>query len=96
MKARIWNFNGWTGDTDPEKLKTYYDGKLRESGFKILDIAEHFFTPFGYTCLFLLGESHFAIHTFPEEEKSYIEISSCNEKYFNRFVEMIKNDDKIL
>ncbi len=36
--------------------------------------------------LWLLAESHFAIHTFPEENKMYIEISSCVKKYFDNFL----------
>ena len=41
--------------------------------------------PEGYTALWLLGESHFAIHTFPEEQKTYIELSSCNLEYYEFF-----------
>ena len=50
---------------------------LTESGFTILNFVEHAFQPQGYTCLWLLGESHAAMHTFPEENKTYIELSSC-------------------
>ena len=34
-------------------------------------------------------ESHFAIHTFPEENKTYIELSSCNEEKQIYFVNNI-------
>ena len=44
------------------------------------------FYPYGYTKLYLLSESHFAIHTFPEEKLAYYELSSCNKKYYDRFV----------
>ena len=53
---------------------------------------EHYFTPYGYTALFLLAESHFALHTFPEENKTYIELSSCVKKgFYYRFVDDIKD-----
>ena len=84
MKAKIWNKAGWIKETDPIKLKNTYNDLLLLSGFNILNFQEHYFRP-GYTGLWLLGESHFAIHTFPEEKKSYIELSSCNEKYYNYF-----------
>ena len=63
---------------------------LLNSGFKILQSIEHHFDPYGYTALFLLAESHLAIHTFPEENKSYIELSSCNENYFTVFKSRIE------
>ena len=90
MLAKIWNYNAWIGCTDPEMLKSYFDNALRASGFTILSELEHYFTPQGYTKLYLLCESHFAIHTFPEEEKTYIELSSCNEDMFKRCVEYMK------
>ena len=86
MKAKIWNKNGWIGDVDPTKLKNTFSDLLSLSGFEILNFQEYFFEPIGWTGLWLLSESHFAIHTFPEENKSYIEISSCNQKYYDYFV----------
>jgi S-adenosylmethionine decarboxylase len=44
--------------------------------------------------LFLLSESHFAIHTFPEEGQSYIELSSCVFEPFLKFVSNIKTGIK--
>ena len=46
----------------------------------------------GYSALWLLAESHFAVHTFPEERKSYIELSSCVEDKFYKFIDMVKNE----
>jgi S-adenosylmethionine/arginine decarboxylase-like enzyme len=85
MKAKIWNKNGWLNETDPTKLKNNFSELLGLSGFEILNFVEHYFEPQGYTALWLLGESHLAIHTFPEEQKSYIELSSCNEDYYMYF-----------
>ena len=90
MIAKMWNKSGWVLDTDPSKLKNKYAELLVISGFDILNFQEHYFEPIGYTALWLLGESHFAIHTFPEEEKSYIELSSCNEEYFNFFISQLE------
>jgi S-adenosylmethionine/arginine decarboxylase-like enzyme len=63
---------------------------LLSSNFKVLKRVSHNFSPYGFTALFLLSESHLAIHTFPEENKTYIELSSCVEKQFNNFVDNIK------
>lgn len=71
-------------------IRERFDALLRESGFNILAISDYHFEPFGYTALWLLSESHFAVHTFPEEGKAYIEISSCNLAFYERFIELIK------
>ena len=86
MKSKIWNQHGWINEIDPAKLKNTFSELLGLSGFDILNFQEYYFDPIGWTGLWLLGESHLAIHTFPEDSKSYIELSSCNEEYFNFFV----------
>ena len=86
MEAKIYNLSGWIKETNPNKLKNNYSDLLGLSGFEILNFQEHYFEPHGYTALWLLGESHLAIHTFPEEQKSYVELSSCNEDYYLYFV----------
>lgn len=88
MKAKIWNLNDWIAECDPQALTSTFDKMLREAGFTILNEVEYYFTPQGYTKLYLLCESHFAIHTFPEESKTYIELSSCNKAMQKKFVEL--------
>lgn len=90
MLAKIWNFNGWITETDPEALSMVFGTILRKAGFTILGELTHLFQPQGYTNLYLLCESHFAVHTFPEEGKTYIELSSCNATMYNKAVEYIK------
>lgn len=77
MKAQMYNISFWTKETDPCKLKNEYTALLADSGFGVLNVCEHYFKPYGYTALFLLSESHLAIHTFPEQNQSYIELTSC-------------------
>jgi S-adenosylmethionine/arginine decarboxylase-like enzyme len=86
MKAQMYNYCNWIEETNPIKLKNKYKKLLIKSGFNILNEVEYYFSPMGYTILYLLSESHFAIHTFPEENQSYIELSSCVKKQFDSFV----------
>ena len=86
MKAQMFNWRGWVAETDARKLKEHYFNALLESGFKVIGEVEHYFEPQGYTVLFLLAESHFAIHTFPECQRTYLELSSCVERQFRKFV----------
>ena len=53
---------------------------------------DYHFTPYGFTALYLLSESHLAIHTFPEENKSYIELSSCIDNPFYKFKDLLNKD----
>lgn len=82
----MFNWHGWCKDTEPAALRIFYENALRESGFRIIAIKEHHFTPYGYTALYLLGESHFAVHTFPECQATYLELSSCMQQQFAHFV----------
>lgn len=85
MQAKIYNFADWIAETQPEILTPLFDEMIALSGFTVLDTIEHHFEPQGFTKLYLLAESHFAIHTFPEEGKTYIELSSCNFPMYLRF-----------
>lgn len=86
MEAKIWNLKEWIKETDPAQLCAIFDAMIAEAGFTVLDTLEYHFTPQGYTKLYLLCESHFAIHTFPEHNKTYIELSSCNKSMQTRFI----------
>lgn len=89
MQAKIWNVNGWIKETDPQVLATFFDAAIADARFGVLETVEHHFTPQGYTKLYLLCESHFALHTFPEAGKTYFELSSCNEAKYNAFLRII-------
>ena len=89
MKAKMYNYNNWIKETDPIILKNIFDEILTKCNFNILKYVDYHFKPFGFTSLYLLSESHFAIHTFPEEGKSYIELSSCIKEPFDKFNNLI-------
>lgn len=92
MQAKIWNFSQWITETDPHKIREKFDDALRKAGFNILCFTDHNFQPFGYTALWLLTESHFAVHTFPEFGKTYIELSSCNLEFYQEFLKITKEE----
>lgn len=89
----MFNFRFWERETDPLKLRKKYNSILESSNFKVLKKVYHYFEPYGFTGLFLLSESHLAIHTFPEENKTYVELSSCVERQFNNFMQKLKDYD---
>lgn len=89
MQAEMFNAREWIAITDASFLKHTFDESLKSSGFEILSYQEKHFKPFGYTGLWLLGESHFAVHTFPEHNKTYFELSSCVKEPYDNFVRKI-------
>ncbi len=91
MKAEMYNYHRWIKYENEEILIKRFETLLIKSGFKILKKVEHYFENQGYTGLWLLAESHFAIHTFPEENKVYIEISSCVKEYFDNFLKELEH-----
>lgn len=76
---------------DEKELKASLEDLVEKSGFTILNFMEHTFEPQGFTAIWLLAESHCALHTFPEANKSYIELSSCNLEMYESFVERIED-----
>ncbi len=80
------NFSTWVDETSPASLKWQLEQQLKAAGFGVISFTEHHFNPQGWTCLWLLSESHLAVHTFPEEGQSYIELSSCVKGPFDKFV----------
>jgi len=45
--------------------------------FNVLKNSSHIFSPYGYTALLLITESHIAIHTYPEYSSLVFNIYSC-------------------
>lgn len=90
MKAKINNWTAWTPETKVDVLYSMMADYLQKAGFRIEGEVHRIFHPYGFTALFLLAESHFAIHTFPECGISYLELSSCVDKPFDRFLDMVE------
>lgn len=63
---------------DNEKLKQICDTCLEKAKVTIVNKQVHEFQPHGLTMLYLLSESHFSIHTWPEKGKLRIDLFSCS------------------
>ena len=89
MKAKMFNYSKWINTTDERYLKQYFTDLLTASKFDIVSFQDKKFDGYGYTALWLLSESHFAVHTFPEHNKTYIELSSCIKLQYKQFKKKI-------
>lgn len=90
LNPQIFNIRIWVESADPLQLKETVDLLLSEARFKVLNFVEYHFPVKGYTALWLLAESHFAIHTFPDHGYSYLELSGCNKDKTDQFHQLLK------
>ncbi len=51
-----------------------------KQNFTVVNNVNHKFSPFGETIVFVLSESHFSIHTYPEHNYLSIDLYICNEE----------------
>ncbi|GLB53082.1 hypothetical protein NBRC110019_21220 [Neptunitalea chrysea] len=86
----IFSIRVWIHNTDTDLLKTMGDTLLEKAEFRVLNFVEHYFPVKGYTALWLLAESHLAIHTFPDGDYSYLELSGCNEEKTKVFFNLLE------
>lgn len=89
MKPQIFERSWWVDTTkiNDDILGMALQPLIHESGHTILDFIDWHFEPQGLTAVWLLAESHLALHTWPENNQAYVQLSSCNEVLFNKFVE---------
>lgn len=52
---------------------------IRKTHLTPLAFAYHHFYPQGFSGVAIIGESHVAIHTYPEEGQAYIVVAICGE-----------------
>lgn len=89
MKTRLWRDQFYIQETNPQALKEFFNKLLQEAGLTIVGFTENYFEPQGYTAVWILAESHFAVHTFPEQNETACELSCCNLEKYHRFLELI-------
>ena len=59
-------------------------------GVAIVGFKEAHFEPQGYTAVWILAESHLAVHTFPEAGRTYCELASCNREKFVAYLSLME------
>jgi len=91
ISPEIFSLRFWVKNINPDNLRKTFDQLLSETEFTVLNFSEHFFPVQGYTAIWLLAESHLAIHTFPQHGWSYIELSGCNADKTNHFKRSLYN-----
>ena len=61
--------------------KPTLDRIVRELHLNVVSETGHQFKPMGYSYAYVLSESHFTIHTYPEYKSCFIDIFCCNPQF---------------
>ncbi len=62
-------------------------------GFTVVSSAFHQFEPHGTTGVLVLAESHFSAHTYPENNRIYIDIFCCSPDFNPEFCSKIIEEE---
>ena len=73
----------------------------QKSGATLYQTGKHEFYPQGMTAFVILGESHVALHSFPEKKRVWVQLSTCTELikaevFFDLFSRAIEKDSSNL
>lgn len=101
MKATIYEFSAWVNIVNKREMLSKIEKVLDFSNFQVVGYIQHSFLldeVNAITAVWLLAESHLAVHSFPEEKKTYFQLSSCVENQHNRFLDAFYSEfsDSIL
>lgn len=60
-----------------DQLNWICEKALKSSGMNVVDRLAHQFDPQGTTAVWILAESHMAVHTYPEENFMAVDVFTC-------------------
>lgn len=91
QKPEIYHFQCWVSEANTQKLIHACKEALIASKLNVLQFSEQAFPGGGYTSLWLLGESHLALHQFMPDGKGYVELASCNKEKALLFISTFRS-----
>ena len=68
--------SGWLDDAT--SLRGALEAAVRAGRFTTLSISVVPFSPQGVTACAVVGESHLALHSWPEEGRLFVDVASCS------------------
>jgi len=68
---------------DEKKVYSLLDGIVAQAELTKVNEVTHRFSPQGISIVYVLAESHIAIHTWPEDTCAYVTLSSCGDDTFS-------------
>lgn len=74
---------------DKDRLRQLMDDICQTYEFTVLHRLTHQFEPQGCSIIYLLAESHFTLHTFPERAYAAVDLYTCRQYPDNTVYEFI-------
>jgi len=62
---------------DSNRLDMEVRRALKAEGYTVVRVLRHNFKPYGSTTVYIIGQSHLAIHTYPEHSRVSLDITVC-------------------
>lgn len=69
-----------TENLEHDKALEKLEGFCRKLGLHIVQKLDYQFTPYGKSIVFVLEESHVAVHTWPEKGYIHIDVVTCSKR----------------
>ena len=63
---------------DSAKLAEIIENAVIKNGFSLVETVSHRFNPVGVTVVCIIGESHIAVHSYPEASHITIDVFTCS------------------
>lgn len=76
-----------------EHLERIMNRIAERCGFHVVSQAFHQFEPHGTTGVLVLAESHFSAHTYPEDNKIYIDVFCCSHDFDPKFTARVIEEE---
>ncbi len=64
-----------------DELVPYMEDVVRRLNLNEVSRAFHQFDPYGATGVIVLAESHFSAHTYPEDDRIYVDLFCCSKDF---------------
>lgn len=61
-----------------DRVLRIIEDAIKKVGFNVVNFTESRFQPHGYTGVWVIAESHIAVHTWPEYSFVAVDVFSCN------------------
>lgn len=79
LDAKVYSLKGWINLIEHNALVECFQKQLEQADFNILNFTQQTFPESGFTAIWLLAESHLAIHSFAFSGWTFFELTSCNQ-----------------
>jgi S-adenosylmethionine decarboxylase len=63
---------------NPERSRDLFFNAVKGAGLTVVSEGFYRFSPHGFTCFFLLAESHASLHAWPEYGYLAVDLFTCN------------------